>query len=265
MRLRHIWQYTLGLVAAASVVACGGGGQSTSEKPSSPSATPSGQKVDTGTAGNVTGMAMLEGMAPANEGIKMNADPVCMKENKGPQLQETYVVGSGGELGNVFVYVKDGLGNYYFDVPNAPAKLDNKGCLYVPHVIGVRAGQPIDISNSDQTLHNVHALPEVNQEFNFGLSMAGLKQTKTFTAPEVLIPVKCDAHNWMVAYVGVVSNPYFAVTAGGGKFELKNVPAGTYTIEAVHEKLGKQTQSVTLGEKDSKEITFTFKAGSTDS
>src|SRR5262249_28155413 len=107
--------------------------------------------------------------------------------------------------------------------------------------------------------HNIHAMPDVNREFNFGQHLAGQKDTKTFTAAEVLIPFKCDAHNWMIAYVGVVANPYFAVTAAGGKVELQNVPAGTSTLEAVHEKLGKQTQSVTLGEKDSKDITFTFK------
>jgi plastocyanin len=248
----------IGLLALG--LACSG-----SKEPAASSGPPPGAlRVEESKAGTIAGRVQFEGTPPANKPLPLNADAHCMREHPNGATAETYLVDNGG-LENVFVYVKDGLGNYYFDVPNAPAKLDNKGCLYVPHVIGVRAGQPIDISNSDQTLHNVHALPEVNQEFNFGLSMAGLKQTKTFTAPEVLIPVKCDAHNWMVAYVGVVSNPYFAVTAGGGKFELKNVPAGTYTIEAVHEKLGKQTQSVTLGEKDSKEITFTFKAGSTDS
>jgi hypothetical protein len=178
MRQRHIWQYTLGLVVAASVVACGGGGeQSKSEKPSSPSATPSGQKVDTSTAGNVTGTVMLEGTAPANEGIKMNADPVCMKETKGPQLQETYVADSSGALGNVFEYVKDGLGNYVFDTPTEPMTLDQKGCRYHPHVFGIRVNQPLQIVNSDPTLHNIHALAKANPEFNNGQPIQGMDDT----------------------------------------------------------------------------------------
>jgi hypothetical protein len=111
-------------------------------------------------------------------------------------------------------------------------------------------------------MHNVHGRPEANREFNFGQMVAGMKNDVTFTVPEVLIPFKCDVHSWMYAYVGVVDNPYYAVTANGGKFELKTIPPGTYTIEAVHEKLGRQSQQVTLGEKDSKEITFTFKAPS---
>jgi plastocyanin len=261
MRPRHIWQYTLGLVVAASVVACGGGGeQSTSEKPSSPSATPSGQKVDTATAGNVTGTVMLEGTAPANEPIKMNADPVCMKENKGTQLQETFVADSSGALGNVFVYVKDGLGNYVFDTPTEPLTLDQKGCRYHPHVMGIRVNQPMQIVNSDPTLHNIHALGKANPEFNNGQPIQGMKMTHTFTAKEVMLPFKCDVHGWMNAYLGVLDHPYFAVTGTDGKFEIKTLPPGTYTIEAWHEKLGTATEKVTLTEKENKEVMFRFKA-----
>jgi plastocyanin len=263
MRQRHIWQYTLGLVVAASVVACGGGGQSTSEKPSSPSATPSGQKVDTSTAGNVTGTVMLEGTAPANEGIKMNADPVCMKETKGPQLQETYVADSSGALGNVFVYVKDGLGNYVFDTPTEPLTLDQKGCRYHPHVFGIRVNQPLQIVNSDPTLHNIHALAKANPEFNNGQPIQGMKMTHTFTSKEVMLPFKCDVHGWMNAYVGVLDHPYFAVTGPDGKFEIKSLPPGTYTVEAWHEKLGTATEKVTLTEKENKEVMFHFKATGT--
>jgi len=263
MRLRNIRQYTLGFAIAASLVACGGGEQSTSEKPSSPSATPAGQKVDTGTAGNVTGMAMLEGTAPANEPIKMNADPVCMRESKGTQLQETYVVASGGALGNVFVYVKDGLGNYVFDTPTEPLVLDQKGCRYTPHVFGIRVNQPLQIVNSDPTLHNIHALPKANKEFNNGQPIQGMKMTHTFTAPEVMLPFKCDVHGWMNAFVGVLDHPYFAVTGPDGKFELRSLPPGTYTVEAWHERLGTATEKVTLGEKETKDVMFHFKAPAT--
>ena len=121
----------------------------------------------------------------------------------------------------------------------------------------------LPIGNSDNTMHNVHGMPDTNREFNFGQVVAGLKNTVTFTTPEVMIPFKCDVHSWMNAYVGVVNHPYFAVTGNGGTFELKTVPPGTYTIEAWHEKLGRQTQSVTVAEKDAKDVNFTFKVGAT--
>ena len=168
-----------------------------------------------------------------------------------------------GGLENVFVYIKDGLGNkYLFDVPTEPVKIDQRGCHYVPHVLGLRTTQPLNVVNSDDTMHTVHGMPEANREFNFGQVVAGMKNAVTFNVPEVMIPFKCDVHAWMNAYIGVLDHPYFAVTGGGGKFELRTIPPGTYTIEAWHEKLGRQTQSVTLAAKDSKEITFTFKAKS---
>jgi hypothetical protein len=129
----------------------------------------------------------------------------------------------------------------------------------VPHVVGIRTTQPLDVINSDSTMHNVHAMPENNREFNQGQPVPGMKNTVTFNVPEVMIPFKCDVHAWMHAYIGVVDHPYFAVSGDGGKFALRTIPPGTYTIEAVHEKLGRQTQTVTLGDKEAKEITFTFK------
>jgi plastocyanin len=262
MRLRNVWVGLLGFALATTVVACGGSQETSSKsaEPSSPAATPAGQKVDTATAGDVKGTVMLDGAAPANVAIKMNADPVCVTANKTPQFQETYEVGSDGKsLANAFVYVKDGLGNYVYDTPTEPATIDQKGCRYHPHVFGMRVGQPLQIINSDPTLHNIHALPKGNQEFNTGQPIQGMKTTHTFTAKEVMVPFKCDVHGWMNAYVGVMDNPYYAVSDKDGKFELKSLPPGTYTIEAWHEKLGTQTASVTLGAKETKEISFTFK------
>jgi plastocyanin len=190
--------------------------------------------------------------------VKMSADPYCTEQNSKGATFENFVVEDGG-LENVFVYVTDKL-DYYFEVPTTPVKLDQKGCHYTPHVLGVRAGQTLAISNSDDTLHNVHALPTANGEWNQGQALKNMVNEKVFTAREVMIPFKCDVHNWMRAYVGVMDHPYYAVTRGGGKFELKNLPAGTYTVAAWHEKLGTQSQSVTVGDKESKEIAFTFKA-----
>jgi plastocyanin len=212
----------------------------------------------------VKGVAVIDGTAPKNEAIKMNADPVCVKNAKGPQNQETYMVAADGKsLGNVFVYVKDGLGNYVFDTPTESAKIDQNGCHYSPHVFGMRVGQPLEIMNSDPTLHNIHAMPKANSEFNNGQPIQGMKMSHTFDKQEVMVPFKCDVHGWMNAYVGVMSHPYFAVTDKDGKFDLPNLPPGTYTIEAWHEKLGAQTASVTIAAKESKDVTFTFKAAAT--
>src|SRR5882724_5000532 len=262
MRLRNTWVGLLG-IALATTLACGGSQEtsSTSAKPESPSAAPAGQKVDAATAGDVKGVAMIEGTAPKNEAIKMNADPVCVKANTTPQAQETYMVAADGKtLGNVFVYVKDGLDKYSFDTPTDTAKIDQQNCRYHPHVFGMRVGQPLEIVNSDPTLHNIHAMPKGNAEFNNGQPIQGMKMSHTFDKPEVMVPFKCDVHGWMNAYVGVLDHPYYAVTKDDGKFELKDLPAGTYTIEAWHEKLGATPQSVTLGPKETKEITFSFKA-----
>jgi plastocyanin len=184
-----------------------------------------------------------------------------MKENTTPQFQETYMVGSDGKsLANVFVYVKDGLGNYMFDTPTEPAQIDQQACRYHPHVFGMMVGQTLEILNSDPTLHNIHALPKGNQEFNTGQPIQGMKTTHVFTKPEVMVPFKCDVHGWMNAYVGVLPHPFFAVSAADGTYTIKGLPPGTYTIEAWHEKLGTKTQSVTIGASESKTADFSFAA-----
>jgi hypothetical protein len=249
------------LALAASAAACGGGQESSA--PAATSAPAAGaQKVDPATAGDVKGTVTLEGTAPKNEAIKMNADPVCLKEAKGDQFQETYMA-KDGKLENVFVYVKDGLGNYMYDPPTGSPRIDQKQCRYHPHVFGMRVGQSLEILNSDPTLHNIHATPKGNSEFNTGQPIQGMKTQHTFTKQEVMVPFKCDVHGWMNAYVGVLDHPYFSTTDASGAFELKGLPPGTYTIEAWHERLGTTTQSVTLGPKDSKEVNFSFKAPAT--
>jgi plastocyanin len=249
-------------VLAIAVTAAACGGSSKQEAAPSGSAAPSGapaaSAVDPNTAGNITGAIKLEGEAPKPEGIKMNADPVCVREGKGTTT-EFILTGDGGALQNVFVYVKDGLGNRTFPTPSTSLVLDQKGCHYRPHVFGIMVGQPLEILNSDPTLHNIHALPKNNQEFNTGQPIQGMKFNHTFTTKEVMLPFKCDVHGWMNAYVGVLDHPYFSTTGQDGKFALKGLPPGTYTIEAWHEKLGAQTQNVTIGDKETKDVSFTFK------
>ena len=258
MRVRNVWVCALGVMLAATISACGGGSEPASES-AAPAA--SGAKVDPAPAGNVTGSVVVEGALPKNVAIKMNADPNCLTAAPGTQLQETYLVGGDGKsLGNVFVYVKDGLGNFVFDQPTDVVKIDQQGCRYHPHVFGARVGQTLEISNSDATLHNIHAMPKDNSEFNTAQPLKDMKTTHKFDKKEVMVPFKCEVHGWMNAYAGVLDHPYYAVTPDTGKFELKGLPPGTYTVEAWHEKLGTQTQSVTIAASETKDVTFTFAA-----
>ena len=246
----------LALLALLTAAACGGGNPENAA-PATPAPTVS--PVDAATAGNISGKITFEGTAPRPGVIRMDSDPNCVQAG-GTTIDEAVVVGAGSELQNVFVYVKDGLGDLRFPIPAAPVVLDQKGCHYVPHVLGVQVGQALEILNSDPTLHNVHAVPKTNQEFNMGQPLPGIKHTHQFSTREVMVPFKCDVHPWMNAWVGVLDHPYFAVTSSDGSFSLKGLPPGTYTVEAWHETLGAQTQTVTIGEKESKEITFSFKA-----
>lgn len=266
MRRSNVWLSAVGVTLAVTVSACGGGGESTQAPAagSAPAAAPAGQRIDPATAGSVSGTVMIEGPAVKNEAIRMNADPVCVREAPGQQMQETFVVGSDGKtLGNVFVYVKDGLSGYAFDPPSGSVTLDQRGCRYIPHVFAVRVNQPLEIVNSDPTLHNVHATPVANQEFNTGQPIQGMKMEHRFTRPEVMVPFKCDVHGWMNAYAAVMDHPFYAITKEDGRFEIEGLPPGTYTIEAWHERLGATTQSVTLAASGSQEISFTFNTAST--
>ncbi|HEY7700088.1 MAG TPA: carboxypeptidase regulatory-like domain-containing protein, partial [Vicinamibacteria bacterium] len=173
---------------------------------------------------------------------------------------EMVVVGEGNGLGNVFVYVKDGLAGRTFAPPEGSVTIEQQGCLYHPHVIGLRAGQTLRIVNGDETLHNIHAFAKQNKEFNIGQPVKGLVTERVFDVPEVMIPVRCDVHKWMNAYLGVVDHPFFAVTAPDGRFELAGLPAGSYVVEAWHEQYGLRQTSLTLGDDETRSIAFSFGA-----
>jgi plastocyanin len=249
------------VLAAGLVVSCGGNNNAASQTSggSSASGGAPASAVDAATAGSITGKVTFAGTAPKPEPIKLNADPYCQRTD--PNLStENELVGAGGEVKNVFVYVKDGLGNRTFPAPTTPVVLDQQGCHYTPHVLGIQVGQPLQIVNSDDTLHNVHGLAKANNEFNQGQPIKGMQMTHTFSTKEVMIPFKCDVHNWMNAWIGVLDHPYYAVTAADGTFTIKGLPPGTYTIEAWHEKLGTQTTTVTVGAKETKDVAFTYKS-----
>lgn len=248
---------TAAALALALVAGCSRGDEAPARTPP-----PDAKRVDSSKAGALTGRVTIDGPVPQNPRIEMAADPACQAAHKDGARFETYVSENGG-LGNVFVFVKDGLGNYFFDAPAEPVRLDQSGCQYVPHVFGLQVGQAIQFVNSDQTMHNVHALGKINPEFNFSQMIQNQKDTRTLRKPEVMVRIKCDVHGWMSAYAGVLEHPYFAVTTPSGSFELKNLPAGTYTIGAWHEALGTRTQSVTLADNERKEISFAFEPSTT--
>lgn len=238
------------LAVAAITAACGGDVPSDDPAPVAPIEHP----VDPATAGNVSGRITFEGMPPPLDPVNTASDPNCTT----PVTTEQVIVGANTGLQNVFVHVRDGLGDLIFPVPATSVVLGQQGCMYRPRVLGIQVGQTLEILNGDDTLHNIHAMPERNAEFNKAQAGAGYRNTHVFSTAEVLVPFKCDVHRWMNAYVGVVDHPYFAVTGMDGSFELKGLPPGTYTIEAVHETLGRQTQTVTLAANGSETLAFSF-------
>ena len=242
-------------VCGVALSACGGTQQQ--EAPPPAAAVAVTNPVDPATAGSISGTITLQGTPPPAARLDMSTDSYC--RDQAQATDESVVVGNGGALQNVFVYVKDGLGDRTFPVPTTAVAIDQKGCRYVPHVLGIQVGQTLDIVSSDNTLHNVHAVAQNNREFNKAQQFAAIRHTHVFGAKEIMVPFKCDVHKWMNAYVGVLDHPFFAVTGANGTFELKGLPPGTYTVEAWHEKLGTQTQTVTVGDKQASTAAFTFK------
>ena len=210
-------------------------------------------------SGVIRGSAAFNGTAPAMEKISMAADPACQQQHTDPVLSEAVVVNANGTLKNVFVYVKEGATGSY-PPPADPVTLDQHGCWYQPHILGVQVGQPLDIVNSDPTLHNVNAKPTTNQPFNIAQPVKGMKTSKKFTKPEIMVSTKCNVHPWMQAYLGVVDHPFFAVSGADGSFEITGLPAGTYTLAAWHERYGTQTAQVTVGDGETATADFAFEA-----
>ena len=206
----------------------------------------------------LTGKVAFEGAAPRMELLKMDADAFCKAENKEPVRSQEVVVNPNNTLQWVLVYVKEGVtGNY--PPPKEAVTLDQHGCQYTPHIFGIQIGQTLKILNSDSTLHNIHALPKKNAEFNIGQPFPKMVTEKKFDQVEVPVRFKCDVHKWMGAYCAVLNNPFFAVTNDQGTFEIRNLPPGNYVIEAWQEKYGVQTQNVTVSGTESKSVDFSFK------
>ena len=264
--------FALMLVVA---VACGGGKEvvdegdageddgapqqtaSATESGAAPAATAAAAPAADPNAATLSGLVKFEGAPAKMPNLQMGADPFCASQHTTPAPEEEVTLGPGGELANVIVYVKNAPNG---PATTTPAVLDQRGCQYHPHVSVVQVGQPIQIKNSDSTLHNVHAMPEVNSAFNEGQPVQGMVSTKKFDKVEMKpFRIKCDVHGWMKSYMAVLPHSYHAVSQMNGSFSIANLPPGSYTLVAWHEKYGEQEQQVTVAAKEQKQVTFTFK------
>jgi hypothetical protein len=248
------------MVGTAVMAACGGSEPAKPSAPASTAAAPAAAPAAGGSA-SVSGKVAFEGTAPAPEKVKLNADPKCAAMHK-EGLERTAIAVKDGGVGDVLVYVKSGVKGT-FPVPAEAVVLDQQGCDYHPHMVVMRAGQPLKIRNSDDTLHNIHPRPQANPEFNIGQPRKGMESVregeKGFAKAEVMIPVGCDVHPWMRAYISVLEHPFYAVTKEDGTFEIKGLPAGEYEIEAFHGKLKGQTQKVTVQDGQAATANFSYK------
>jgi hypothetical protein len=245
--------------ASLALAACGGGTQESSTS-TAPASTQAAAPAGGGGAGkgsaSVSGKVTFGGAAPAAEKIKVAADPYCQEKHKGGLERQAVELKDGG-VKDVLVYVKSGLTGTY-PPPTDAAVLDQEGCTYHPVMLAVQANQPIKIRNSDETLHNIHPRPTANAEFNIGQPRKGMESTKTFDKKEVLIPVGCDVHPWMRSYISVLDHPFFAVTDDSGQFEIKDLPAGEYEIEAIHPRLKTQTGKITVKDGESAKLDLAY-------
>jgi plastocyanin len=222
------------------------------------SSAPTYSQIDYNTAGTISGTIKYAKKAPPRIEIDMAQDPACSLSADANYSEQSVV--KDGKLQNVFIYVKDGLGDKIYPAPSTPVQLDQKGCRYAPHVIGVQVGQPVQFTNSDPTMHNIHTTAEtpVNTEIDISQPPKGGTTQRIFAKPELMIPVRCNNHPWMNAFINVSPNPFYAVSDENGHFEIRGLPPGTYTIVADHEELGQQTAQVTVGSKQTATADFAF-------
>ena len=261
---RKLLAVTVALLPMIAVIACGGGEAPPAEAPAAAAAAAGGEMIDPATltdAGGVAGSVQFAGSDPELQVIQMAADPYCLSSHSGEVVAQRVMVNANGTLAEIFVYVKEGLEGKSFPVPSEVVGLDQVGCMYTPHVVGLQTGQTLQVKNSDDTLHNVNCQPSVdgNQPFNIGQPFAGIAPHETtFPNPEIMIPVRCDVHPWMSAFIGVVPHPYFTITDAEGNFSIDRLPPGDYVLEAWSEGLGTETINVTVAPNETAEASFTF-------
>lgn len=248
--------------ASILLTSCGGGGDTSSSSADSSTPAPAAAEpaAPIGSA-VISGTVSFDGEAPAPRRVRLDAD--CTALHEGNVMSDNVVV-TDGKLANVFVYVKEGLGDRTFTPPAEPVVFDQVGCMYTPHVFGVQVGQNVKILNSDPFLHNINAQAETNRPFNFGMPKQGDERERSFRVPEVMVKIKCDVHPWMGAYAGVVAHPFFATSGTDGSFSIEGLPAGDYVLEAWHEEFGTQTMSVSVTDGGTATADMSYSAGSAD-
>jgi plastocyanin len=240
------------------LTACGSSGPSEKAEAPTPSGPPA--TVDEANGATLTGKVAFSGEAPVMAELDMSANPTCARMHPKAARSEEVAVNANGTLRNVFVRIKSGLAGRNWAVPSTPVVLDQVGCVYVPHVIGVMTRQNVEFRNSDNTNHNLHPITRINPEWNESQPPKGDPKLKSFAREEVMVRIKCNVHPWMRAYIGVVSHPFYAVTGDDGTFTIKGLHAGTYIVETWHEKYGTQEQSVTVTPKETKSVDFSYKS-----
>jgi plastocyanin len=247
-----------GIGAAVVLIGCGSNKEAGSEGASLPAPPAATQHIDPATAATITGSVTFTGTRPVRKQIDMSANPACAKAHPLPQLSEDAVINDSGGVKNVFIWLKSGVPSGVWPVPANSATLDQKGCMYEPHVLGVMTYEDVKFTNSDSINHNIHPLPRTNQEWNESQPAGSPAIVKRFTRQEVMMPVKCNVHPWMRAFIGVVNHPFFAVTTADGTFKISGIPPGKYTIEAWQERYGVKDIDVTVSPKAQQAVNFEF-------
>lgn len=252
---------TLSLFSIIALLAgCSGSSAPSGPSPTSQSSVASYFHVDPATAGSISGTVHWSGPYPARSALDMSEDPSCVGANRGKVYDDSLVIGKHNGLAGAFVYIKSGLEGKTFAPPSARATLDQRGCWFHPRVLGLETGQVLEIVNSDPVTHNIHPLAHLNREWNHSQGPGDPAMHQRFLKPEIMVPVKCNIHSWMHAYIGVVDNPFFAVTGQDGQFNLSNLPPGAYILALWHEKLGTREMKVTVTPHDTATVAFNLTA-----
>jgi hypothetical protein len=251
------------LAGSLAITAC-----SRQDKPAAPAAKHPMEPLipafhpDPATVGSVSGSIRFSGKMPAAKPIDMSEDPACVAAHHGKPVDESLLVSPKGGLANAFVYVKSGLEGKRFDTPSAPATIDQNGCWFRPRVLGIQTSQMLQVVNSDPVTHNIHPMAQINREWNHSQGAGDAPLARKFIKPEVMIRVKCNIHSWMHAFIGVVDNPYFAVSKEDGSFTIENLPPGTYTLGIWHEDLGTEERTITVAPHQIARLDLTLKGHS---